>query len=236
MNAYLVLCSLVKGVSGKSLNLTSFPAGRDFTALLSPNGLQTAAVAGMKVFTEKNKSKLHGGGSGSKGKWPYKVSAKYTYDLDFGTPSATLSGSAIDGSVAVTGSAHAAVTLSVLPSLGVDYKAYAKPTPSLTFNLAIQSSDLFVQINKIAPFTLLLEPQGSVLTWILSALADIVVQPIVAVVTPIVSQCFNSMTFQVYTCPDYTISTSGVSVTFKPTNVDQTSYGSAVELVGDLKS
>jgi len=133
----------------------------------------------------------------------------------------------------VSGGVGAKVTFLCIP-IGVDYNLYAKPNPTGTINIGLNGTTISATTESVSPFVIVIDPTGSILEKILSAITDPILQAISAVFSPIISTFLRGITFDLGALPVIPISVSGYSITLSPSNMSLTSSNGYLAAVGEL--
>ncbi|PYS87902.1 MAG: hypothetical protein DMF64_21905 [Acidobacteria bacterium] len=197
---------LESGGGGSPSTLINIPSGgTDFFALMSQRCVEASADYGIEGASKKVLS-----GDGKKSSKGFF--ATYSYKANLGDPDVDMRGRSINATIPVSGKASAKVGKKInlgftkqTISIGISYSIYAKPNPSGRFSLNVTGGVLSVRIETLEPFTILLKPSGNPVNWALSAAVGLVVQPIVAVLTPAVTTTIRNIAFDVWTLPEYTV-------------------------------
>ena len=104
----------------------------------------------------------------------------------------------------LVGSVDAGVTVFWIP-IGLGYKAVARPTPAANCRIFASGSSLRVVEDSFAPFTLLVEPTGSIPTQVLSWMTEFIVFSIVAALTPLVTTFLKNINFTTLNVPSFSV-------------------------------
>jgi hypothetical protein len=207
LDKYLVGAMFLESSGGGSPStLINIPSGgTDFFALMSQRCVEASADYGIELAS--NKVLSGDGKKSSKGFF-----ATYSYKANLHDPDVDMRGRSINATIQVSGKASAKVGKKInlgftkqTISIGISYSIYAKPNPSGRFSLNVTGGVLSMKIEKLEPFTILLKPSGNPVNWALSAAVGLVVQPIVAVLTPAVTTTIRNIAFDVWTLPEYTV-------------------------------
>lgn len=193
---------------GSPSTLINIPSGgSDFFALMSQRCVEAGADYGIELASNKVLS-----GSGKKSSKGY--SASYSYKANLEDPRVDLRRTKIYSTLDLSGKASAKVGKKInlgftkqTISIGLSYSIYAKPDPGGRFSLKVTGGVLSLKIESLDAFTVLLKPGGNPVNWALSAASWLVVQPIIAALTPAVTALIKNIAFDMWTLPEYTVTT-----------------------------
>lgn len=221
---YIIMASsLATGGGGNPMG--HFPFGAPAFMALSEAATNAVIVANV------NKALHPIGKSGHKGSHGFDV--HYSAELSFGHLSLSPVGAAVHLEVPLTGSVDAGFKF-LWQNVDVSYKANAAPTPSGEFLLGVSGSKLRATVAKLQPFTILLTPSGGVISKVISAILDPVVQGVVLVLAPIASSLIKGISFDVTSIPPMPVSVGGVSVKASLTNGRIAQFGKGLAFEGDV--
>ncbi len=118
---------------------------------------------------------------------------------------------------------------------GLNYDLYAKPNPTGTISLSIsRGRHVAARTSHLNTFVLILKPTGSPIEWILSAVTDPLLQAVTAAFSPLISQAFNGISFDVWEIPNIPFQYEGISLTAVPSNVAISGFGGMMLISGNV--
>lgn len=142
--------------------------------------------------------------------------AAYNYSINLLNPTIHLNGDYIQMNFNIDGMVEAKVKFLGI-SVGVKYKVYGGPSPEAIAKLQPEGNNsMNIVVQSINAFTFLLEPTGSVVDKIISAITWPITQAIVAVATPIATLFIKNINISTYELPGYTLNIENKVVQFTP--------------------
>ena len=228
-------------VANQRLYAAACIAGQGRTPSLPPQGLpgpnanffMTLELSALQAVTRfavgQSGAFKKSGESGGSG-----FNAHYSFSYSLINPRVSLNGAELKIDFDLVGSVDAGVTVFWIP-IGLGYKAVARPTPAANCRIFASGSSLRVVEDSFAPFTLLVEPTGSIPTQVLSWMTEFIVFSIVAALTPLVTTFLKNINFTTLNVPSFSESIAGVDVTMTPVDLSVVGAPNGVTLLGQLQ-
>jgi hypothetical protein len=229
MADYLVAMSFLLGTSsGAPSTMAGFPQDDEFFLLLSQRATSAAVNAGVDRATDQFKAEGNGS-SGNNG-----FAARYSYSVKLGHPDITIDVLDVSAIVPVTGSASATITAFWVDT-GLSYDVFAYPKPRVTLQLKVYGGQLWVTIVKLEEFEVKLTATGNIGEQILSIAAGLVVQPIINLVAPRVTESIGNITFRLLALPDVTVHVGDFQLRCVADQVRISRWGADLWLSGNVQ-
>jgi hypothetical protein len=228
-------------VANRRLYAAACVAGQGRTPSLPPPGipgpdasffmaLELAALQAVTSFAVGQSGSFNRSGeSGDSG-----FNAHYLFSYQLVNPHVSLNGAELRIDFDLTGSIEAGVTVFWIP-IGLGYQAVARPTPAANCRIVASGASLRVIEDSFVPFTLLVEPTGSIPTKVLSWMTEFIVFSIVAALTPLVTAFLKNIDFTTLNVPSFSESIAGVDVTMTPVELSVESAPNGITLLGRLQ-
>lgn len=195
--------------------------GSPLSVLMSRDALQ--ATAG----NQSSRKEDHDKGGNKWGGW------HWSYDFRIGQPSIGIDGKDVSATFSLDGGIDAGVWVLHIP-IGVGYSATAKPSPHAVCKLDPRGTTIHVVTKSVTPFTLLVQPSGSVPSRVAGWMLEAITQTIVASLSPFISLFLKGIDFTSVEVPTYTEAIGGTSFTMTPTNLSVSNVAGHIALGGSL--
>ena len=192
-----------------------------FSLLVSQDLLQTAAASQGKTFQDSGSGGSHAGGY------------DWSYSLSLVDPRVSISGTNLDITFSLAGSISATAYVLWIP-IGLGFDAQAKPDPTAVCALVPQNGKVQIVTQSVSPFTVLVEPSGSIPSKVAGWIVEGIVQAIVGSLSPLISQFLGGITITSIDIPTYTEKIVGISFTLAPTGLVLSNVNGYLALGGDL--
>jgi hypothetical protein len=140
-------------------------------------------------------------------------------------------GTAIGFNDAVQGNVNAGIKIGCT-NIGLNYNLLAKPDPNGRIGLSVSGTTVRATTAELATFVLVLIPYGDPLEWVLSAVTYPLTQAVVAAFSPLITQLFQGISFDVYELPSIPINVDAVHLTVQPSQVRFGDWGGRLAIMG----
>ena len=202
----------------------NWPEG-GFFAVVSPTLLQIAAETAISKLGPISKS--------GEGHWSI---FGYTWEatVNVSNPQVSLSGSDIEITFDLSGSAYASVHAWFLKT-GIKYNITAISPPSIKAALTInERNEVHVLIRDVSTIMLTCKPSGDIATWITSTLLGVICNEIGLIVVPIITLFLKNLDFKVIDIPTITIQEFGSLFKITADNLNVQGFDDKLTVTGDI--